>query len=125
MVLSEYGTNAILTKPLKNQTVGKILWGYQKLHQYLVRQGYNPQTHWLENEASSALKTYNQQNSIEYQLVPPHHHCRNAAERAIHTWKNTSLRDCAALTPNSQCTYGIASEPLFFQVTIYCPEIPT
>jgi hypothetical protein len=25
MVLSEYGTNAILTKPLKNQTVGKIL----------------------------------------------------------------------------------------------------
>ena len=88
MVLYDYDTNAILTEPLRNRTGGEILRGYKKLHQYLVQRGYNPRTHWLDNEASAALKAYNTNNTIEYQLVPPHNHRRNAAERAIRTWKN-------------------------------------
>jgi hypothetical protein len=44
--------------------------------------------HWLDNKASNLLKTYNQEQQIEYQLVPPHIHRRNAAELAIRTWKN-------------------------------------
>lgn len=88
MVMYDYDTNAILTEPLKNRTGGEILRGYQKLHRYMVVRGFKPQVHWLDNEASTALKEYNTMNDITYQLVPPHNHRRNAAERAIRTWKN-------------------------------------
>ncbi len=88
MVMYDYDTNAILTEPLKNRTGSEILRGYQKLHKYLVVRGFKPQVHWLDNEASTALKEYNKIHNIDYQLVPPHNHRRNAAERAIRTWKN-------------------------------------
>jgi hypothetical protein len=35
-----------------------------------------------------ALKDYMTEQGVDFQLVPPHVHCRNAAERAIHTFKN-------------------------------------
>ena len=50
-----------------------------------------PRTHWLDNEAPTALKQFDTNNHVEYQLVPPHMHRRNSAERAIRTWKNHFL----------------------------------
>ena len=91
LVLYDYDTNGILTEPLKNRTGGEILRAYQKLHAYLTNRGFRPRTHWLDNEASAALKQFNHQQQVEYQLVPPHMHRRNAAERAIRTWKNHFL----------------------------------
>ena len=44
--------------------------------------------HILDNEVSQLIKEYNQEQNINYQLVPLHTHRRNAAERAIRTWKN-------------------------------------
>jgi hypothetical protein len=88
MVLYDYDSNAILTEPLKNRKGQEILRAYTKLHKYLIARGFTPQTHWLDNEASTALKDYNRENKIEFQLVPPQMHRRNAAERAIRTWKN-------------------------------------
>jgi hypothetical protein len=34
---------------------------------------------------------------VEYQLAPPHCHCRNAAERAIRTWKNHFITGLASI----------------------------
>jgi hypothetical protein len=42
----------------------------------------------LDNKASAILQEFMSNQQINFQLVPPHIHCRNAAERAIHTWKN-------------------------------------
>jgi hypothetical protein len=89
MVLYAYDANAISTEPMKNQTSAEILRAYTKLHQYLVSRGFTPLTHhWLDNKASTALKTYDQDHHVDYQLVPPHIHRQNAAERTIQTWKN-------------------------------------
>jgi hypothetical protein len=45
--------------------------------------------HWMDNEASAALKSLLTKDfGLAYQLVPPHIHCRNATERAIQTFKN-------------------------------------
>ena len=88
MVLYKYDTNAILTEPIKNRTGAEILRAYQKLHTYLTRRGFQPRTHWLDNEASESLKHFNTHHNITFQLVPPHMHRRNAAERTIRTWKN-------------------------------------
>ncbi len=86
-----YDPNAILTEPIKNRTATEILRAYKKLVTYLTHRGFTPKIHWLDNEASALLKEYNQTNHIEYQLVPPHMHRRNAAERAISKWKTHFL----------------------------------
>ena len=54
----------------------------------------------MDNEASSDLKTAMQSISIKYELVPPHIHRRNAAERAIWTFKNHFIAGLASLDPN-------------------------
>jgi hypothetical protein len=42
----------------------------------------------MDNEASAALKQFLHSKDIQFQLVPPHVHHRNAAERSIQTFKN-------------------------------------
>ena len=38
--------------------------------------------HYFHNEAPQRIKSYDTNNKIAYQLVPPFSHRRNAAERA-------------------------------------------
>jgi hypothetical protein len=42
----------------------------------------------MDNEASTALKHFLHSKDIQFQLVPPHVHRQNAAERSIQTFKN-------------------------------------
>jgi hypothetical protein len=42
----------------------------------------------LDNEASQLLKSYFHYKNIAFQLVPPYSHRRNAAERAIRSFKD-------------------------------------
>ena len=46
----------------------------------LTSHGLKPQLHWLDNEASTALKDFITKQQTQYQLTPPHIHRRNAAE---------------------------------------------
>ena len=87
LVLYDYDSNTILTEQLKNREGTEILRGYEKLHTYLVSKGFRPRTHWLDNEASTALKQSDTNNHVKYQLAPLLMHRRNSAERAIFTWK--------------------------------------
>jgi hypothetical protein len=66
----------------------ELLRAYNKLHQYLVRHGFKPILQKLDNEASTALKRSIKEKGIDYQLVPPHIHQQNAAERTIRTFKD-------------------------------------
>ena len=88
LILYSYDANAILAEPLKSRTAEDILQAYKKLVIHLTQRGYKPQTHWLDNEASEIMKQYDMEETITYQLAPPYTHRRNAAERAIRTWKN-------------------------------------
>ena len=87
LVLYDYDSNAILTEALKTRQGPELLKAYSKIIKYLQTRGFHLRVHWLDNESSSAMKTYDQTNHIDYQLVPPHMHRRNAAERSIRTWK--------------------------------------
>jgi hypothetical protein len=51
----------------------------------------------LDNEASSALKSFFTENDVEYQLVPPHCHIRNADERDIRTFKEYFVSGLASV----------------------------
>jgi hypothetical protein len=68
---------------------------------------FSAKIHWLDNEGSIPIKKFNQEQHIEYQLVPPHMHCQNAPESAIRTCKITSLLAYAAPTANFECISGI------------------
>jgi hypothetical protein len=54
----------------------------------------------LENEASAELTIFFTENGMEYQLVPPHGHRLNAAEMAIHTFKEHFVADLASVDPD-------------------------
>lgn len=81
--------NSILVEPsMRNRTGACILSAFQILHTHFVTAGLRPQLLQLDNKCSTALKTFLTKESINYQLVPPGLHQRNAAERAICTFKN-------------------------------------
>ncbi len=42
----------------------------------------------MDNQATRVIKVYLKPQHIDLQLVEPHNHCVNAAERAIQTFKN-------------------------------------
>jgi hypothetical protein len=54
----------------------------------------------LDNEASAALKKLFTTNDVEYQLVPPRCHQRNASERAICTFKEHFVAGLASVDPD-------------------------
>ena len=54
-----------------------------------------PKLYILDNECSNDLKLAIIKNNAKYELVPPHQHRRNAAEKAIRTFKNHFLSGLA------------------------------
>ncbi len=53
----------------------------------LHERGIRPKQHILDNECSEDFKSVIKENKMTYQLVPPHDHCQNIAEKAIQTFK--------------------------------------
>ena len=84
-VLYDYDSNCILTEPIRNRTAIELLRAYSKVQTLLKQCGFTPKLQRLDNEASTILKDYMHEQQIDFQLVPPHMHRRNAAERAIPT----------------------------------------
>ena len=100
LVVYEYDSNAILVRPLRNRTASEITCVFQSVIQYLHARGLHPRLHTLDNEASPILRDYLCSEDVEYQLVPPHIHRRNASERAICTFKNHFIAGLVSTDPN-------------------------
>jgi hypothetical protein len=88
MILYDYDSNAILAQPIKDRTAPELLRAFKVMEQELVARGLKPKIMKLDNEASKLLKTYLHQQNITFKLVPPYSHRRNAAERAIRSFKD-------------------------------------
>jgi hypothetical protein len=87
MVCYVYDCNYIKVIPMKSRSASEWFKAYDNIHQELTVKGFKPKLQTLNNETSAALKNFFIANDIDYQLVPPHCHRRNAAERAIRTFK--------------------------------------
>ena len=98
-IVYDYESNAILCKPLKNRTAGEIKTAWEAVHSQLSLSGSQPGLYILDNKASFELKRAMKKNNLDFQLVPPHIHRRNAAERAIRTFKNNFLSVLATANP--------------------------
>jgi hypothetical protein len=100
MVLYDYDSNAIITEGIASRGTVELLRAYQVLLQRLHAAGLRPKVQRLDNEASGTYyKGFLTAQHIEFQLTPAGMHQRNAAERAIQTWKNHFLAGLSSVNP--------------------------
>jgi hypothetical protein len=99
MVVYDYDSNCIFAEPFKNKSAQSILTAYQTVHAKLCAAGLRPQLQRLDNECSAILKQFMRDEQVDFQLVPPGNHRRNAAERAIRTFKNHFIAGLCSLDP--------------------------
>jgi hypothetical protein len=109
MVCYIYDCKYVKVILMKSRSASEWVKSYDRVHQELTVKGFKPKLQTLDNEASAALKNFFTVNDIADQLVPPHCHRRNAAERAIRTFKEHLWPGSPRLTPPSHCTCGTDS----------------
>ena len=85
--------------PVKNRTATVLTEAWQELHAIFSKAGTPPTLWVLDNEISGGLKRAFTRAETTYQLVPPHSHRRNQAERAIQTFKNHFKSGLASMDP--------------------------
>jgi hypothetical protein len=87
---------------MKSRSASEWVKAYDHIHQELTVKGFKPKLQTLYNGAWAALKNLFTANGVDYQLVPPHCHRCNAAERAIRTFKEHFLAGISSVDPTFQ-----------------------
>jgi Reverse transcriptase (RNA-dependent DNA polymerase) len=105
MIMYDFDSNAILTEGITSRGKIELRRAYTCLFQRLQHAGAKPKIHRMDNEVSDVVKTFLQQQQVQLELTPAHIHRRNAAERAIRTWKNHFLAGLASLNPRFPLRY--------------------
>jgi hypothetical protein len=100
LIIYSYDGNAILAEPMRSRTDNAAIAAYRTILSCLKKAGLAPKLQRLNNEASRALKDFLDDQEIDWQLVPPYCHRRNAAERAIRTFKNHFIAGLCSTDPN-------------------------
>jgi hypothetical protein len=100
MILYDYDGNSINSQPMKSRTAQEHVKAYQALHTMLVKRGLRPKLQRLDNECSTLLKEFFDDEAVDFQLTPAGDHRRNNAERAIRTWKNHFIAILSGCDPD-------------------------
>ena len=90
--------------PVKTKQGREIASAFTSCFERLTKHGHEVSLHVLDNECSEDTKATFKKASILFELVPPHIHRRNAAERAIRTMKNHLLAGLASCDPDFPIT---------------------
>ena len=99
LTIYNHDANAILASSLKTRQAKEIATVWERKHLQLTKHGHTVQYYIMDNECSQDLQRALVNNDLDYQLVPPNQHRRNAAERAIRTFKNHLLAGLATCDP--------------------------
>jgi hypothetical protein len=99
MVCLHTQSNAILVRAFQSKSNTHRIAAYNATYQRLKACNDAPTEHILDNKVSAAFKSAITNNNCTFQLVPPHVHRRNKAERAIRTFKDHFLAILAGLAP--------------------------
>jgi hypothetical protein len=82
-----YNLNAIIVRPMPSCTNALFITAFFKVFGILCACDYQPALTVMDNECSKAVEKHIRANKMDIQLVLPHNHRVNAAERAIETFK--------------------------------------
>eukprot|EP00804_Cyclotella_cryptica_P000229 CCRYP_016187-RB/>CCRYP_016187-RB protein AED:0.43 eAED:0.43 QI:0/0/0/1/0.5/0.33/3/0/375 len=94
-----YGPNAILARAMSSRTNKAMVDAYEDIYQYLQSKGFKPQLNMSDNECSKTVQNFIIAQNAKIQLVEPHNHRANAAERAIQTFKNHFIAGLSSVDP--------------------------
>ena len=86
--------------PLKSRQAHEIHDAWQTLSNRLEKHGHKLKHYILDNECSQQLKQVILKKNMDFQLLVPHIHRQNSAERAIRTFKSHFLSTLAACDPD-------------------------
>ena len=96
-VYYDYGRNIILFEALPNHTVGVLTKAWTPCFTQLQYNGYViSSAHRRQRMFQIHEKAFRKSN-VDFQLVPPHVHRRNSAERSMQTFKSHFLASLATL----------------------------
>jgi hypothetical protein len=90
-VMYHYKTNAILVKTIKNLDNHSIYEAYKQLFETLEAKGYKPKMNVIDNQAMKYIKKFLTTKDCDLQVVEPHNHRVDAAERAIQMFKDAFI----------------------------------
>ena len=82
---------------MNNSSDKEIIRAFTEFTEYFKSCGIKPGFHFMDNEASTALKIKMTSMNIKYQLVPQINHRANNSERAILTFKNNFIAGLCSL----------------------------
>jgi hypothetical protein len=85
-----------------------MVTAFTKVIATLKSSGYTPALNVMDNECSATVEKYIQSEKITIQLIPPHNHRFNAAERAIATFKEHFIP--ALATVDTHCPLQLWDE---------------
>ena len=101
MIAFHSDTNAILVAPFKSRKDSHRMQAYNEIMQRLKAKNQHVDLQILDNEASAEYKKLMTETwKVAYQFVPPDNHRRNAAERAIRTFKAHFIAILAGIAPD-------------------------
>jgi hypothetical protein len=99
MVCYSYDANCTRPIAMKSKSSAEWLRAFGIVFDEMTSKGFKPKLQTMDNEASVALKNYFTEKEMNYQLLPPHCHRDNAAERAIKTFKEHFKSGLATVDP--------------------------
>ena len=91
-----YESNTVHAERLTTQTWIDLKTTYHKLHRLLTNRSLKPSQQILENECINVLKTFMTEVNENFQLVPPHVHHMNSAERVIRNFREHFIAGLAS-----------------------------
>ena len=96
-----YCTNGIVVRLMKNRSVTEHIRVYKEIFGYLEKRGLRPAVHKMDNGFPQELKDIIvDQHKNKLELVPPHDHRTNPAEKCIDTFKRHLISGLSAMDPN-------------------------
>jgi hypothetical protein len=101
LVLYHYKSNAIMATPITGLDDVRIFNAYKLNINELNCKGYKPFLNVMDNQATKYRKNFLTKEECKLQLVEPHNHRVNAAERAIQTLKDAFIAALATTDRNS------------------------
>jgi hypothetical protein len=91
LVIYHYEANAILATPIAGLDDKSIFDAYKNTFDELTQKGFKPKLNVMDNQATRYIRTFLTKKECKLQLVEPHNHQVNAAERAIQTFKDAFI----------------------------------
>ena len=97
-ILVEIDGNFIAMEPMKSRETDELIRVYTIIMDRLHAQGVKPKRQMLDNEAPRAYLDAIEERKIEWELVPPHNHRRNIAEKPSNPPRGTSSQTSLVVT---------------------------